>query len=911
MDKITLRQPFVPMMDTGAIEFPLGPYAQSPLPSSDAAVDRLQSEVPATFRDGFMQAPFLQKQESTRLKLFARISVPPACAAPSDGPLTDFVNTDLWKIHTPKPAKPRLYGPKASTKTDSTDATVELNPEHDRIHQTLTMIDGLISQVRNAQREFKAFANSDKNSPEFIRSKGNLANNYLIVHEALIKINESINNIEKKFRDYPVILQSLKQSFYDKIQNILSFLPPEERGKVDEFVFEDWAFAQIGNCIERKHQSNVMGLGDVKREAAELLRKSNEQYRLLHSSRIQIERELNHLKQLLGNLLKTNPDELRSHADGLDRWLNQKRELETRISETQTALESIRAKYVNEYYEGFALYQMASFEEDALIHDMILEGLKARDAGEMEYYCSMLADADAALRFFIIRDHHILHQIINRITLDNNVTIEKSLWESIGNLTAKSFKEGIIRRDKLLRLSDVFSELRKLQPLQNCFSDHKMPGALPLEPYRPEELLEFENQVSSRGLTAIFVPDWNDRVVLPLDLEEALNEANGQGLYVLPGTGTESSVAFSSITPTLDISRNNKKWTQVPFIIDQPFHDKFAPRETQYGQLHPVVMNWHAGHLSQIKILANSTPNFFARSSGVLTAIELGRFKPQLIRCILGESPPAPTLDWQNHMGHFFRDLHNVSSDLLPQVSGKKTKLSVNLIGLAWFSGMTLAKDVARNVLDMDLNDQDFPFVEREASLRLQYTALESPLTDEEIAKIPPVFILYGEDDTLQYPDDEEHFKDKLEFPNLPLNQIWKEAEKRFPHIRAQGLLGGHLRFPVDMPTIRETSRHIGRLFFEKPELFDRRLRPEPLNITLPERLRRRIRKLEKMRKLKIFLHDLNIPRDSIVSLGRSIIDKNQSQLGEIDELWPKWDDASNQYTNNEFLTYIKFRDVI
>lgn len=743
-------------------------------------------------------------------------------------------------------------------------------------------------------------------------TKANIADVYDCIQDTLHFIQQQINHL--CIRPNPEThTRTFLKAVYDRVTPTVLSLPKEELGKLDIGFFNSWSEYFLRDRFDSAKITKILDQGELKREAAKRLAESNRLFRQHQSTRKRLEGELNTAKQLLKNHMSVNPDDIRHKPNSLDNWINQKNMLEARLEKLKAQLQSLTSIYEPAFLDGIEVFKIASFEEDAFLHDLIQEAIIARDFDEQDYYLEALIDARMLLEFFCKRDQHILHQITETVTHPNaSRPIEKSLWDNIGNVMAKPFKEGVLKREKILRISEIFASIRSDNgSLDESNAAFRLPGALPLDPYNPEELLDYENQVTSRGLTAVYVPAWNNRVILPLDLDRALEESNGETLYAIPGTGTELSLAFSNITPAMDVSRSNKHWKLTPFLIDPPFHGTYSPQHKYFGVLYPHVMNWHLNHLTQLKTLTGKKPNIFARSSGALTAIEIARYYPDFIRAVLAESPPAPTADWQLHMRSFFNGLQKLPKDLMPNLGNEKTRLGLNILGLAWFGGIALAKHVAQDVLGREVKDHDFPFFGRGVSLRLQYKALNSPLDPSE-TKVPvPVLILYGADDTIQYPDREEDFSTELAFPNLPLNRIWKTAERHYPHIQTLGLPGGHLRFPVDHPTLRKTSREIARLFYENPSLFDRRIDNRSLEKKLPENLSQHIEALKHFRKFKLRLHYAGISPNRIVSEGSKIIKNHPQIFSDIAPFWPVWNPKERKFENTEFMTYLKHRRVI
>lgn len=759
-----------------------------------------------------------------------------------------------------------------------------------------------------------------------------------------------------------------KAPLFDLISELIESLDPIYLGFIPRNTFDEWFEYKVRDLFDEPLSLDLLFYHSYKIDAIPHIVKSHEAYQRAHPMWI-IERDrLNQmivkrealldpeqqhqfpeyevlrekLTQLQQERHDWTSDENRpkdtdsigpyiAHLNSLEREIRKIKsmlDMSQQIEDQKTKLDAIANQYKPEFTKGLSQYEAAHNEESGIIYDLAQKAILERNRGHHENYLSLLQDIHQLQKLLILREYQLLYQPMEHHFVDEGETYLSSLWESIGNDSAKPFKKMINRREELLAVSDFFKKLNSdpstHMPIAGNNGQFDVPGAIPLEPVGQEDGERFHNLVIDKGLVAVYVPHLNTRVYVPADPEKALAQAKGKTLYMVPGTGLEQSVGITCITSGMAIGRKNRKWIQMPFIVDNPFHG-YSPQNEQFTQL-ATVLSWHAAHLSQLKQQTGVKPNFVGRSTGGLTGMELARYFPNLIESVVALSPPAPTEDYMNHMTQFAKMLNSLERNILPAVG----QLILSALGFGLMNG----RERAAEVLGLPITDPIFdPLRNQAVPLRLQYQALKSPISAFD-PKPARVLIVFGRDDTFQYPDHPHAFQHPREFPNQPLNEVWDNARRSYEHIAAVGLPGGHLRFDPSNAHLMDLTKRLVQTFQEDPK-FKTHLknvkRGESKTPRAYSQMYGAIRTLNNLRNFKIALlsDPLFAPRDLLIEPGRHVTARDQRFLTEegrlfirrardrlqkyqdetsytrVLALWPEWDLEKEIFTNANWLPYL------
>lgn len=607
------------------------------------------------------------------------------------------------------------------------------------------------------------------------------------------------------------------------------------------------AEATIRTCTE---------LDRAKRAAADDLARAYESYRTFRDLRNRSLGEIGAAKGALNRATQEGrpPSELRQIA--------------ARIAELEEP--AARALHAHDALHGNAVARFldADARESQLAYETVCAAHGCMRHGDDDAYHDRLRMAQRLNRCFADRDQALLGRVI-----DEHSARKKSgsaapvrtvtLWDT---LSSKAAEDRVLesrkkRQAHFQAIEAFFESLRANGPPAPGPAD--IPAAIGFEPAVGDEGAKFHEQVVVPGLAQVFVPDWRTRVLVPLELEDALSESMGKTLYMTPGSGSLTSNALSSTTAAMDICRESRRWSLLPVLVDCPHH-AFGPFAPELRDKHAVV-DWLTDHLARLERRTGHRPVYAGRSTGGLLGLEIARYAPSSVACVIALSPPSPGADWQEHMARFYNAGELDAPDLH---------------GYGWFNGgAALAQLHAAAGTPELAESRDAP------SVRQQLESLRTPLDEREraLSDRPTALILYGMDDTAQYPDRAELFRE-LSFPNLPLHQVWAEAEARFEHVRTIALPGGHFQFPIDRPFFRRLARDLVRQFVRDPRAF-RRDRADDADVArFFAELDVRLQPLLRVRALKLALWDGGCAADAIVATGATRLDDAGDH--EALELW-------------------------
>ena len=478
----------------------------------------------------------------------------------------------------------------------------------------------------------------------------------------------------------------------------------------------------------------------------------------------------------------------------------------------------------------------ADADEAQLCYELVCDSIERGTASATGEVDDRLREALALAELCHERDLDLLGRPIDRRTVGGRGgrgtrTVEVGLRETLAPRLAgdRDLEASLIRRGRVLAAARTFDLARGARA-----------ASIPFEPGRGVPAERHRQQVVPAGLAQLYVPDWGTRLLLPLELEHALREAEGRTLYVAPGCGSATSHALSSVTVAMDVCREAKRWLLVPFLVDPPHHAFGSYAESLREK--QALLGWLSEHLRDLRTLSGRAPAWVGRSTGGLLGIELAAHRPEAVACVVALSPPSASIIWQDHVARFFNTGELDAPDLR---------------GYAWFNG-----GAALAQLDAAQGTSELDELRGVPSMRLQLDALRWP--SQRNASIPAVLVLYGEDDTAQYPDDPADFPAPA-LPDLPLNAIWRAAEREHDHITAVGFPGGHFQFSVDQPTLRRLARELVRRFLREPDAVRReRGCPTPFLAELESQLA----PLERARALRNALWSEGFAGDDLLDEG-------------------------------------------
>ena len=473
--------------------------------------------------------------------------------------------------------------------------------------------------------------------------------------------------------------------------------------------------------------------------------------------------------------------------------------LAARVVELEAPGAALLAEHEEAHRRAVERFLEVDAAQTELVHDAARRAHAALRAGREAAAGELLRAAGELVRTFLADDDELLARVIERRPgggrrgrgAEEDVTLARTLSRRCPE--NKAMKDAIERRRRVLAAEAFFGRLAARAPARPGLGE--VPAAVQLEPGVGPEAQHFRDQVVDRGLLQVFVAAWGTRVIVPLDLEEALGSAGGRAFYMTPGSGSVTSNALSSVIAAMDVCRMDGRWLLAPFLVDAPHHS-YGPFDAALHDL-AAVLAWMLGHLRQLRRETGLPPAYAGRSTGGLLGLELARRHPAELSSVVALSPPSPSAVWQDHMSGFYDSAGLDAPDLW---------------GYGWFNG-----GAALGALRAAAGSPELEALRDAPSVRLQCRALSSPLSDAELAAgLPPVLILYGMDDTAQYPDARELFPEPR-FPDLPLNEVWLEAQRRYPHVTTFPIPGGHFQFPIDNPCVRRLSRDLVHAFLIDP----------------------------------------------------------------------------------------------
>lgn len=597
-------------------------------------------------------------------------------------------------------------------------------------------------------------------------------------------------------------------------------------------------------------------LDRAKRVAADDLARAYENYRAFRDLRNRTLGEIGAAKGALN----------RATQEG--RPTSELQQIAARIAELEAPAARALRNHDTLHGDAIARFLHADARESQLVYDTVCAAHGCMRRGDADACHDRLRAAQRLNRFFADRDQALLGRVIHEhsVRKKSGATApvrSVTLWDTLSSKNAedRALESRKKRQVHFEAIEAFFASLRACGPLGPVPAD--IPAAIGFEPALGDDAAKFHEQVVVPGLAQVFVTDWQTRVLVPLELESALAESEGKTLYMTPGSGSLTSNALSSTTAAMDICRENRRWSLLPVLVDCPHH-AFGPFAPELHDKHAVV-DWLVGHLGRLERRTGHRPVYAGRSTGGLLGLELARHAPASVACVIALSPPSPGADWQEHMARFYNAGELDAPDLH---------------GYGWFNGAAALAQLHAAIGTPELAElRDTPGV------RQQLESLRTPLDQCEraLADRPTVLILYGMDDTAQYPDRTELFRE-LSFPNLPLHQVWVEAEARFEHVRTIALPGGHFQFPIDRPFFRRLARDLVRQFVREPLAF-RKDRAGGADVArFFAELDVRLQPLLRVRALKLALWEGGCAAEAVVTTGAARLDETGDHAAL--ELW-------------------------
>jgi pimeloyl-ACP methyl ester carboxylesterase len=502
--------------------------------------------------------------------------------------------------------------------------------------------------------------------------------------------------------------------------------------------------------------------------------------------------------------------------------------LRTQAEELQAKTSPLNAEAAHIGVPARAEFVAILNQEDETAYEALLSALAARDSGQTLDYAERLEDI-AAFRDAVRQADLAL---LNETVFESDFTLpdgtKRTTRKTFLDLLPKDILAKIQKRAQVAEISAFFSSL-------DGDAGGKVPGALLLEPVFGDAAEEFRNKVSVPGMVSVYVPRWQTRVIVPLALKEAL--ASGSEIsYVMPGTGSVASHAVSSVNMTLEVFKRDGKWQRVPFLTEFPQHG-FAPTAPEFHSANNTL-GWIVDHLRDLTRVTGQLPHFVGRSTGALFGLYMSRYFPGVAKSILAYSPPSPSRSWIDYGIGYFSN----TTDFAPSPQG-----------YSWING---GANLARITSMRERTDLDWSALLAIKGIReeLDFTAPLGP--EEDPSTFTPTVILWGMDDK-EYPKKAAAFAGQS-FPASPLNQIWREAQARFPHITALGLPGGHFQLNKDYPAIRNLAKRLVAQHLETPGA-----------LLSQERLMSELAAFARIRDMKLALIESGLSDEALLSEGK------------------------------------------